>query len=277
MRIEAVPGIIPIFLGRVCCVLVAVLMFFILIPAPVLSEGETKSGMSRYRQRVRTGYYEGYEVSPRRQRVRLAPSGVAGVTRNPFAFSPTAAQVRIRARLPDSHSGLRFYERNTCVECHAKEARDLHSVRGGISCRQCHGPEPIPAINHYYSLMNPIRKHAYVCAKCHEGATASFATFVVHGSAATSSHDGKENYPVLYYANLAMLLLLIGTLAFFGPHTIMVGVRELVAQKWLNEFFRICFSIVRNFVMVLKDILVHVGRRVIKSVMFFRSLLGTGP
>lgn len=268
MRIEAAPGINSISLGRVLCVLVAVSVFFTLFPAPVLSEGETPSGILRYRQRVRTGYYEGYEVSPRRQRARLAPSGVAGVTKHPFAFSPTAAQVRIRARLPDSHVGLRFYERNTCVECHAKEARDLHSVRGGITCRQCHGPEPIPAINHYYSLMNPIRRHAYVCAKCHEGATASFATFVVHGSAA-SGEDGKERYPVLYYANLAMLLLLIGTLAFFGPHTVMVGVRELVSQKWLSEFFSICFSIVRNFVTVLKDSLVSLGRRLIKSLMFF--------
>jgi hypothetical protein len=137
--------------------------------------------------------------------------------------------VRTRARLPDSHRGLNFYERSTCIECHAEQARNLHSVRAGITCRQCHGPEPIAAINHYYSPMNLIRRHAYVCSRCHEGANSGFAGFYVHEPPGTSLST-LESFPVLFYTSWGMLLLLVGTLAFFVPHTLMVGLRELLEK-----------------------------------------------
>jgi hypothetical protein len=78
--------------------------------------------------------------------------------------------------------------------------------------------------------MNPIRKHAYVCAKCHEGASASYASYIVHqpppGSLAT-----KKSFPVLFYAYWLMIVLLAGTLAFFIPHSILVGLRELFRKR----------------------------------------------
>jgi hypothetical protein len=78
--------------------------------------------------------------------------------------------------------------------------------------------------------MNSSRRHAYVCAKCHEGASASFATFVVHEPSAQSLTT-RESFPSLFYAYWGMLLLFVGTLAFFVPHSFMVGLRELANPK----------------------------------------------
>ncbi len=202
------------------------LMLLIFSAWPVSAQEEVTSKIYRYRERVATGYYEGYEVSPRRARAILE---TPGIKRGLSPFGRSAAAVRTRARLPDSHRGLNFYERSTCIECHPEQARNLHSVRAGITCRQCHGPEPIPAINHYYSPMNPIRRHAYVCSKCHEGANSGFAGFYVHEPPGTALST-LESFPVLFFTSWGMFLLLVGTLAFFVPHTLMVGLRELLEK-----------------------------------------------
>jgi hypothetical protein len=67
--------------------------------------------------------------------------------------------------------------------------------------------------------MNPIRRHAYVCAKCHEGANISFATFQVHEPKA-SDPATRKTFASLYYANWFMYLLIVGTMLFFGLHTL---------------------------------------------------------
>ena len=214
--------------------LIGLLSLFIVPSGPPLAQQEVTSKIYRYRERVATGYYEGYEVSPRRQRA-LVP--VPTTRRGLFPYGSASAMVQIRARLPDSHQGLKFYYRTTCIECHPQEARNIHSVRAGITCRQCHGPEPIAAINHYYSAMSPIRRHAYVCAKCHEGANAAFAGFYVHEPAGTALST-RESFPVLFYTSWGMLLLLLGTLAFFVPHSFMVGLRELFENKSLQNLIK---------------------------------------
>jgi len=202
-------------------------VIIIALSGPVWAQEEVTSKIYRYRDRVATGYYEGYEVSPRRTRAILE---TPGVKRGLFPFGPSASAVRTRAHLPDSHRGLKFYYRNTCIECHSEQARNLHSMRAGITCRQCHGPEPIAAIDHYYSAMNTIRRHAYVCAKCHEGATVSFSGFYVHEPPSTALST-RESFPILFYTSWGMLILLLGTLAFFVPHTFMVGFRELLDKN----------------------------------------------
>jgi hypothetical protein len=77
--------------------------------------------------------------------------------------------------------------------------------------------------------MNPVRRHAYVCAKCHEGASASFATYVVHSPAPGESATA-EVFPQLYYTYMALALLTLGTLAVFIPHTFLWGFRELISK-----------------------------------------------
>ena len=184
---------------------------------------EMYSALRRYKAYEQsTGFYEEYEVRPR----RMTPFvGVPGVRRGRFRYSPTAAQVRIRTRLVDSHRGIKFYKDLRCQYCHVNEAKDIHTVRANLTCRQCHGGEPIASLEHFYSPMNPIRRHAYVCAKCHEGASVSFASYVIH-EPAPGSLKTLETFPILFLAYWFMVLLLAGALGFMIPHSLMVGVRE---------------------------------------------------
>ena len=185
-------------------------------PPPAVAQEEVTSAIRRYREReASTGLYEEHEVKPRRMRPFV---GTPGVLRKIFPQSPKAAQVRSRTHLADSHQGVQFYALRRCDECHQEQAKHSHTVRGNVSCRQCHGGEPIASINHYYSPLNPIRRHAYVCAKCHEGASASFATFMVHEPPAGAATT-RKTFPSFYYANWFMYILIVGTLGFFLVHT----------------------------------------------------------
>ena len=206
----------------------AILGALLLLLEPAAAQEEVASSIRRYKDReASTGYYEEYEVKPRRQRPFVE---IPGVRRGIFAYSPTAARVRVRTRLADSHQGIKFYKRRRCEECHIEQTRDLHTVRANLTCRQCHGGEPIASIEHYYSLMNPIRRHAYVCAKCHEGSNASYAGYVVHEPNPALASTFK-NFPVLSVAFWAMVAIAVGTFVLFLPHTVMWGIRELFMKK----------------------------------------------
>jgi hypothetical protein len=216
--------------GRSVLILFGILLLaeFVYIPQPVFAQEEVASAIRRYKDlEVSTGYYEEYEAKPRRQ---IPFVEIPGVRQGIFPYSPTGAGVRVRTRLADSHQGIKFYDRRRCEECHIQETKDLHTTRANLTCRQCHGAEPIASIQHYFSLMNPIRRHAYVCAKCHEGSSASFAGYVVHepNPALVSTF---KTFPVLSVAFWAMVAIAVGTFMLFLPHTIMWGIRELFMKK----------------------------------------------
>jgi len=200
----------------------------VLLPAPGYSQEEVASPLRRYKgYEASTGYYEEFEARPGRRRPFI---GVPDVARGTFPYSPGGAGVRVRTRLADSHQGIKFYNNLTCEYCHPEQALDVHTTRANLTCRQCHGGEPIASIAHYYAPMNPIRKHAYVCAKCHEGASASFGAYIVHEPVPGSS-AARKAFPILYYVHWFMTILLTGTLAFFIPHSFMVGLRELFRKR----------------------------------------------
>jgi len=200
----------------------------LILPKLAPAQEEVASAFRRYRDReVSTGFYEQYEAKPR----RMAPLvEVPGVTRGIFPYSPTAAKVRTRTRLADSHSGIKFYQRRRCEDCHIEQTRDIHTTRANLTCRQCHGGEPIASLGHYYSPFNPVRKHAYVCAKCHQGANASYASYIVH-SPNPSLASTQKTFPLLFYVFWFMVVLAGGTFAVFLPHTAMWGIRELFMKK----------------------------------------------
>jgi Cytochrome c3 len=207
---------------------ITILLAPLLLPDKLFAQEEVASAIRRYKEyEVSTGYYEEYEVLPRRQRPFVE---IPGVRRGIFPYSPTAANVRVRTRLADSHQGIKFYQRRRCEDCHAKETRDIHTVRANLTCRQCHGGEPVASIAHIYSPLNPIRRHAYVCAKCHEGASASYASYVVHppNPALVST---MKTFPVLFYVFWIMVFIAVGTFVVFLPHTILWGIRELFVKK----------------------------------------------
>lgn len=210
-------------------VLAALAAGALLLPPPeAQAQEEVASAIRRYRDKeASTGIYEQYEVRPRRQRELVE---IPGVRTGIMPYSPTAAGVRVRSRLADSHQGIAFYSDKTCVSCHPQQAQDIHTVRANLTCRQCHGREPIASIRHFQSPMNPIRRHAYVCAKCHPGASAAYAAYVIHEPRPFQA-AALQKFPVLAYAFWIMVAIAVGTFVVFLPHTFLWGLRELFMKK----------------------------------------------
>ena len=211
----------------------ATLLSQVLFVSPVVhAQEEVASAIRRYKdQEASTGFYEQYEVLPRNQRALVA---IPGVRRGLFSYSPGQASAKIRTRLADAHQGIKFYQYLRCQFCHIEQTRSLHMVRGNLTCRQCHGGEPIASIEFFYSPLNPIRRHAYVCAKCHEGASASFASYVVHEPNPALASTFKS-FPYLAVVFWFMVVLAVGTFLVFLPHTAIWGIRELFIKKEKSE------------------------------------------
>ncbi|MGL1863775.1 MAG: cytochrome c3 family protein [Pseudodesulfovibrio sp.] len=206
----------------------ALLLAGILLAAPALAQEEVTSG-SRYGDReVSSGYYEEYEVRPGRaspflQRGMASSPGYKGQ-----GFDSRSGINRFKA---DAHAGIPNYGYKRCADCHQKEAmNNKHVTRRNISCSQCHGREPIAGVEHYFSPLNPIRRHAYVCSKCHQGANASFARYLVH-EPNPFAEATLSSFPKLYYSAWGMLFLVLGTLAFFLSHTGIWVIRDLFTKN----------------------------------------------
>jgi len=191
-------------------------------PPGAWSQGEYSSRSGGYQAyEASSGRYDDNEVLPRQRQGGLQRSG-------PGTIQDSGSQGRARNRmfLSDAHAGIPFYRYKKCEDCHAGAVRNTHAEHAGISCRQCHGQEPVASINHFFSRLNPMRRHAYVCAKCHEGAGASFASFVVHQPGPLSEEAAKE-FKALSVVSWGMHGLLLGVFLLFVPHTVLWLLREL--------------------------------------------------
>lgn len=205
-------------------ILVALLLVSVFLAWPCAAQEEV-AGADRYKLReMSSGYYEEYEVKPGRGspfRQWNAPEGVVTMGGRGKAASYQA----------DAHAGVPNYRHQRCESCHKKEARNnRHTTRRSIACVQCHGTEPIAGVNHYFSPLNPVRRHAYVCAKCHQGASGSFAMYVVHEPSPLLAGTA-ESFPVLYWVTWLMVVIALGTFALFLPHTGLWMLRELFTRK----------------------------------------------
>ncbi len=145
-----------------------------------------------------------------------------------WAVGPKKPELRRASFAADAHAETPNYSpRTRCIECHAGYAKDMHQTRAGITCVQCHRDTPIAGIYHYFSAMNPIRRHAYICAKCHEGASPSFASYVVHEpNVLTASALGE--FPLLFYATWFMIIVAGSVFVVFIPYSAFWGIRELI-------------------------------------------------
>ncbi len=206
---------------------------FIIFTMPVWAQKEVTANVYRYQERQkRDRIYEKYEYKRRSHQ----PFMKGGIPRTELiTLAPTAEKVRFRKYLADSHRGLRFYQYRTCIRCHPRQARNLHRVRAKISCRQCHGEEPIAGNSHYNSSMHPRRRYALVCGKCHKGSNASFATYVVHEPSPLALSTQKT-FPLLFYAVWFMVMLAVGTFASLLPQMFMWGLREFLPATFLWRF-----------------------------------------
>ncbi len=214
-------------------VLMILFVFAVLPPGLAMAQKEVTSDIYGSRSReTKSHYYGEYEVKTRTH----LPVIVGRRARRPgITFAPTAETVRGRRLLADAHIGLKFYYRRTCIKCHPQQVGSLHKERVGITCRQCHGEEPIAGIMHYNSPMHPKRRYAYVCAKCHKGSSASFATYKVHEPSLLALKTQKA-FPLLFYAVWFMVLLAVGTFASLLPQMFMWGAREFLPPGFRWSF-----------------------------------------
>lgn len=195
---------------------------FLTLPAVAQEE---VAGADRYKMReASTGYYQEYEVMPSRSSpFRQWNDSAGSVT--------SGGRQSVATYSLDAHALVPNYEHQRCESCHKAQAlNNRHVTRKNIQCRQCHGHEPIAGVNQYFSPLNPIRRHAMVCAKCHQGANGSFAMYVVHEPSPLLAGTA-ETFPVLYWAAWIMVIIAIGTFALFLPHTGLWMLRELFTSK----------------------------------------------
>ncbi len=200
---------------------------------PLQAQKEATSKIYRYQQ-LEAGKRQ-YNAHETRPIISHPPTAVVPIDINKLIdVSPVADKIKHRRYMKNSHLGLRFYQFRSCTDCHPRNARNLHRVRSKITCRQCHGGEPIAGINHYYSSMHPIRRYAVVCVKCHKGASASFAAYVVH-EPNPALKTTQKSFPLLFYVFWAMAVLAAGTFALFLPHTLLWGIREFWPNKKIKK------------------------------------------
>ncbi len=174
-----------------------------------------------------TGYFRDQDTLPGAFRFyRQLPGGEGGL----WGLGPIRQKIRHSSFKVDAHDDVAdFSSELRCQKCHMPQTKDLHGLRMGITCIQCHRSQPVAGVYHYYSPLNPIRRHAYVCAKCHEGATPSFASYMVHEPNPVAS-EARETFPLLYYGVWFMLILAVGVFAFFLPYTALWWIREFIAK-----------------------------------------------
>lgn len=112
-----------------------------------------------------------------------------------------------------------------CTVCHEQYAESFADSYHGqaralgspstATCSDCHGAHSIlPAEDSASTVAagNLVR----TCGACHADANASFVAFLPHAD----PHD-REASPLLYFAYTFMTWLLVGTMAFFGLHTVL--------------------------------------------------------
>ncbi|OQX95005.1 hypothetical protein B6I21_07660, partial [candidate division KSB1 bacterium 4572_119] len=120
---------------------------------------------------------------------------------------------------------------NECGTCHEEETGSyFETYHGKVSllgsgktakCSDCHGAHNILPAGEPKSTLS----HGNVvetCRQCHPNSNRKFTGYLSH-----ATHHDRAKFPILYYTFWAMTILLIGTFAFFGLHTILWVPRSL--------------------------------------------------
>ncbi len=157
---------------------------------------------------------------------RAAPGGT--IKRRPTC---TDCHLGHETAFPES-STFRMELPNFCGNCHVELSSTYRlSIHGELTqlgyvpaagCPDCHGGHDILAISDPNSHLSP-RNRVATCAKCHPNANRKFSQFDPHAD----YKNGATN-PLLHRVYLLLLTLLIATFSFFGLHSVLWFVRELV-------------------------------------------------
>ncbi|MBI1931776.1 MAG: hypothetical protein HYS24_04500 [Ignavibacteriales bacterium] len=122
-----------------------------------------------------------------------------------------------------------------CGKCHEEVTETyFDTFHGKVSklgnvaaakCYDCHGSHNIlkpEDPNSTLSRANVVE----TCKKCHPNSNHKFVGYLTH-----ATHHDNHKYPYLFYTFWAMTLLLVGTFAFFGLHTLLWFPRALKEKR----------------------------------------------
>jgi len=122
---------------------------------------------------------------------------------------------------PLHDGGLPLYE--TYRNSYHGQVTALGSLRGA-RCSDCHGAHDVLPADDPASRTSPQRLQQ-TCAKCHPGASASFAEFRPH-----ADHTVRGDFPLLHFVWLYFIIVISSTFAFFGLHTLAWAVRATIVR-----------------------------------------------
>jgi DnaJ-class molecular chaperone len=121
-----------------------------------------------------------------------------------------------------------------CGTCHQSELRTYRETFHGkvtelgftrvAKCADCHGSHAILPASDPRSTVSSARL-VETCQQCHPRATPAFAQFHPH-----ANPEDKGRFPLLHGATIFMTVLLAGTFAFFGLHTLLWFPRSLIER-----------------------------------------------
>ncbi|MFA7227601.1 MAG: cytochrome c3 family protein [Melioribacteraceae bacterium] len=112
-----------------------------------------------------------------------------------------------------------------CGKCHEEVTETyFDTIHGKVSklgsikaarCYNCHGAHNILPVENPKSTLSR-NNIIETCQKCHPNSNRKFVGYLTH-----ATHHNREKYPYLFYTFWFMVILLTGTFAFFGIHTIL--------------------------------------------------------
>jgi DnaJ-class molecular chaperone len=121
-----------------------------------------------------------------------------------------------------------------CGHCHQAALKTYRETFHGkvtelgftriAKCADCHGSHAILPASDPRSTISPARL-VETCRQCHAQASPAFVEFHPHADAAD-----KTRFPFLHQVSVFMTLLLAGTFAFFGLHTLLWFPRSLIER-----------------------------------------------
>jgi cytochrome b subunit of formate dehydrogenase len=137
------------------------------------------------------------------------------------AATCTSCHVPHGIQVVDQHFKLAIID--NCTSCHGDRGRTYRGTyhgrvteigSGGVaSCDDCHTAHSILPSRDPLSSVH-VDHRTMTCAKCHEGATDEFARYQVH-----ADPGDRANYPVLYWAEWIMRMLILVTWSAWGIHS----------------------------------------------------------
>jgi cytochrome b subunit of formate dehydrogenase len=131
--------------------------------------------------------------------------------------------------------GFKLEITGQCGKCH-KDVTETYfdTFHGKVSklgyttaakCYDCHGSHNILPPSDPKSTLSR-QNIVATCGACHAGSHRRFAGYLTH-----ATHHDKTKYPILYYTFWFMTILLTGTLAVAGTHTLLWFPRSYQAMK----------------------------------------------